>query len=39
MPKNEPVQSYGVLKLASFSGWLVTKILKAANMENFDNIG
>ena len=39
MPKNAPVQNYGVLKLASFPGWLVTKILKSANMKNFDTIG
>ena len=39
MAKNAPVQSYVVLKLASFLGWPVTNITKSANMENFDAIG
>ena len=39
MAKNSPVQSYAVLKLASFLGWPVTNITKSANMENFDTIG
>ena len=39
MPKNAAAQSYGALKLTSFPGWLVTKILKLVNMKNFDTIG
>ena len=36
MPKSEPVQSCGALKLASFPGSPVIKISKSANMSKFD---
>ena len=39
MPKNVPVQNYEALKLASFPGCPVTKILKAANMKKLDTVG
>ena len=39
MPRSAPVQSFGVLNLASFPGWPVTKISKSANMKNFDTVG
>ena len=39
MPKNVPVQNYGVLKLTSFPGCPVTKTSKSANMKNFDTVG
>ena len=38
MPKNAPVQSYDVLKLASFPGQSVTKIPNSANMKIFDTV-
>ena len=39
MPKNVPVQNYEALKLASFPGCPVTKILKSANMKKRDTVG
>ena len=39
MPKNVPVQNYEALKLALFPGCPVIKILKLANMKNFDTAG
>ena len=38
MPKNSLVQSYGALKLASFPGQSVTKILNSATMKIFDTV-
>ena len=39
VPKNVLVQNYEASTLASFPGCPATKILKSANMKNFDTVG